>query len=286
MHYIHSLRFAFKSPRWAMNLLLVCVCSLIPIVGPIVLIGYFFEMIDSFLGLLKAKRLDGSDEGALNALPVDDYVAETYPNFQFDRFGEYLSRGIWPFLVGFIIHLIVFVLAIIFFIGGMILAGATVAGTPNADLKFAAMYVSFWLVYLSLMLIVGMVTLPIYLHAGLTGEFAAAFSLKFYRDFMQRVGKEVVLSQFFLALVSPPLYLVGALMCYFGMFPAMALLHYAQHHLEYQLYELYLQRGGEPLTRKSEGASPSVDEQRASEYILRPQDEIRASDGIRPEESW
>ncbi len=286
MHYFHAIRFAFKSPRWPMNLLLVCVCSLIPIVGPIVLIGYFFEMIDSFLGLVKAKRLDGSEEGALNALPVDDYVAENYPDFQFDRFGEYLSRGIWPFLVGFIIHLIVTVLAIIFLIGGMILTGVTVAGTPNADLKFFAMYGSFCLVYFALLLIVGMVTLPIYLRAGLTGEFAAAFSWTFYRDFMQRVGKEVVLSQFFLALVGPPLYVVGLAMCYFGMLPAMALLQYAQHHLEYQLYELYLQRGGQPVTRKIEGALPSVVEQRASEYILSPQDEIRPSDGIRPEESW
>jgi hypothetical protein len=290
MRYFHSITSLFQNPHWGRNLLLFTVCLLIPIIGPIVLIGYYFEMIDSFLGLLRAKSLDPSEvdeAGVMNVLPVDpQYADNTYPDFQFNRFGEYLYRGIWPFLVGFLFNLIVGVLSSAIFVGGMILVGVNYGGKPGMDATIIAIYGFCFLIYLFLLISVGILSLPIYVRAGITGEFAGAFSLKFYRGFMQRVGKEVVLANLFLAVVSPVITGVGLLMCYFGMFPAMALFQYAHHHLEYQLYQLYLERGGEPLVRKDERTDRLVGGKPSSEYILRPQDEIQSADRIRLEDQW
>ena len=79
MDYIASISDFFKSPKWMMNLLLGGVCVLIPIVGPIVVLGW---LITGFW----ARR---------------DENFETFPDFDFSHFGKYLERGLWPFLVTF-----------------------------------------------------------------------------------------------------------------------------------------------------------------------------------------
>ena len=43
------------------------------------------------------------------------------------------------------------------------------------------------------------------------------------------------------------LMIVGMLACYVGMFFTMPLAIFAWHHLQKQLYDLYLSRGGPPL---------------------------------------
>jgi hypothetical protein len=45
--------------------------------------------------------------------------------------------------------------------------------------------------------------------------------------------------------------LLGLLLCCVGTYPATALVMLAQAHLYLQLYELFLQRGGEPIPLKS-----------------------------------
>jgi hypothetical protein len=49
----------------------------------------------------------------------------------------------------------------------------------------------------------------------------------------------------------------GLLLCCVGILPATALILVAQYHLFYQLYELYLQRGGEPIPLKPLLPQPS-----------------------------
>src|SRR4051812_34948383 len=77
MNYIASISDFFKSPHWLMNLLLGGVCVLIPIVGPIVLLGW---LITGFWAR-------------------QNQAFETFPPFDFSHFGKYLERGLWPFLV-------------------------------------------------------------------------------------------------------------------------------------------------------------------------------------------
>lgn len=291
MHYLQSYRFVFKSPNWLTNLLLVAVCSIIPVVGPIVLIGYLFEVIDAFIGLRLARRIGKSrptseafGEQVTDALPVEgDYFLETYPDFNFNRFAEYLTRGIWPFLTRLIVGMIVVMFAVAFLILGMMIAGFA-ATNYDSPAIFFLIYALFWFVYVFLMLAMGILTTPIYLRAGLSCDFARSFSMTFYRDFMKRVGKEVVLAELFVAATGAVFTIVGLLMCYVGIFPAIALIQYAHHHLEYQLYELYLERGGEPVERKDKREQRYDDDESPSVRVRRPRTENRSTDVMRPEE--
>ena len=80
MNYAASVSDFFKSPKWMMNLLLGGVCVLIPIVGPMVVLGW---LITGFWAR-------------------QDENFETFPDFDFSHFGKYLERGLWPFLVAFV----------------------------------------------------------------------------------------------------------------------------------------------------------------------------------------
>ena len=82
MRYIDSYRFAFQSDNWQKNLLLTTVCVLIPVIGMMVLLGYLFEVIEF-------KHRQGDEK--------------PYADFDFDRFVDYLKRGLWPFLCGLVI---------------------------------------------------------------------------------------------------------------------------------------------------------------------------------------
>src|SRR5690348_1752019 len=116
MRYWQSYRFVFNHPNWSSNLLLASVCLLIPVVGQIVLIGYLFEVIDVLLrrqpatssGTVDETGEEALDAQVMDALPADDdLIVSPYPEFNFSRFSEYLMRGVWPFLVQFIVGMAV-----------------------------------------------------------------------------------------------------------------------------------------------------------------------------------
>src|SRR5204863_2869860 len=84
MNYTASVSDYFKSAKWMMNTLLAGVCVFIPFVGQIVIKGW---MITGFWGR-------------------DDDRPETFPDFDFNNFGKYLERGLWPFLVTLVAGLV------------------------------------------------------------------------------------------------------------------------------------------------------------------------------------
>jgi hypothetical protein len=293
MRYLQSYRFLFTSPNWLTNLLLASVCSLIPVIGPIVLIGYLFEVIDVLLRRRAVERLretsrstEAFGERVMDALPADDdEEADAYPDFSFSRFGDYLVRGVWPFLARLIVGMMVGIPAVVLLIVGIVM-GSVASAAANSTPVLVAVYAAFWIVYLFLMLIVGVLTTPLYLRAGLSADLGSAFSWTFYRDFMKRAGKQVVLVELFLGFTAALLFVVGLLMCYVGIFPALALIQYAHHHLEYQLYELYLERGGEPVERKEKPLGHYAEDQSSSLPAKRPRTDDRSTDIRRSDEEW
>ena len=288
MRYWRSYRFVFDSPNWPINLGLGAVCLLIPFVGQMVLTGYCFEIVEQ---LLRRRRLEGTADSAgervMDALPVDeDYASPASPDFTFNRFSDYLMRGVWPFLVWFIVGTVVGMAAVFFLIVGMAIAGLAAAGKSIGIL--IVLYGLFWIVYAFVMGVAKVLATPMYLRAGLSGDFSVAFSMDFFRDFMKRVGKEVVLAEAFLMVTGTALGILGLLLCYVGLFPAMVLMTCAQHHLEYQLYELYLERGGREVALKVEPAVEEDDEDREapSSHIRRPRPGERSTDIRREDGTW
>src|SRR5262245_27051671 len=109
MRYFRSYQFLFDSPNWFANLMLGLVCQMIPVVGPLVLLGYQYEMIEE-LHLSRGQR---------------------YPDFTFNRFMPYMIRGMWPFIVQMCVTMpLVFVLMALMF--GTFGLAAALASTQSA----------------------------------------------------------------------------------------------------------------------------------------------------------
>ena len=257
MRYLQSYSFVFGSCNWTTNLLLASVCVLIPVIGPLILIGYLFEVIDVLLGRRPwpaDKKSAYRSSEAITVQPVAPSTTESptrasgYPDLTFDRLGEYLARGVWPFLVQFIVSLPMGFIFGMLWVLGMMLVGLAAANHAGVAVLLVMLL---FVVYLLVIVATGLVLTPLYIRAGLMGDFASAFSMAFVRDFLNRVGKETLLAQLFLSATGLLLMLVGILACFIGTYPATALIIFAHHYLDLQLYELYLERGGTPVEAKA-----------------------------------
>ncbi len=231
MNYLASITDFFKSPKWATNLLLGAVCILIPVVGPLVLIGWHV--------------------GALfGARDHRDFVS--YPEFDFSNFGKYLERGLWPFLVSlaaaFIMVPLMWIIMIVPIMLIAVVAPEQHGHSSGAGEAVAAvvMVLMFVLIF-ALIMAANLILRPLMIRAAITQDFAKAFSFKFIKDFLSRVWLETVLSTLFLVVCAPFLIAAGFVVVCVGIYLAAGLMTFIQWHLDRQLYDLYLARGGEPV---------------------------------------
>ena len=104
-----------------------------------------------------------------------------------------------------------------------------------------------FLVYLLFIVGFMLVLKPFFLRSILTQDFAAAFNLRFAVRFLQLTWRECVLASLFLAVASWVLMIAGMMILCVGMYLAMGPVYYMMMHLDQQVYQLYLARGGEPV---------------------------------------
>ncbi len=227
MQYMRSLQFIMDRKNWMMNILMATLCLLsaqiIPIVGQIVLEGWLFNVIDS-----------------LHRDPEHKH----YPDFDFNQFTEYLSRGIWPMLVYLVAMVVIVPMMIVMYV--VIFVGA-LALLKSAPVLFVLLILVMLALILLVSVVISFVTIPASLYAGLSRGFDFNGMVAFVKDFNKRMFKELritVLVLFAAWLILPTLGLIAFCI---GAFVAEAALMMAQHHLQFQLYELYLQRGGTPI---------------------------------------
>jgi hypothetical protein len=76
-------------------------------------------------------------------------------------------------------------------------------------------------------------------------DIGAAF--QFTKSFWSTVGMKALSSWLVFVVLSLGVALVGMLACFIGIYPASALIQMASQHLHVQLYDEYLDRGGEPI---------------------------------------
>jgi hypothetical protein len=234
MQYTRAYRFLFDSPNWMQNVLFCTLCvlstQLVPVVGYLVLLGYVFEVVEFM-------QRNGRDTG--------------YPDFTLDRFKDYLVRGAWPFLVELVVMVpIVLVLLVVGAILSVLVIA--VAGKEAAPWLLVALYLLGMLSILAMSVALRVVLAPMLLRSGLMQDFKAGFATEFVKDFLRRVGKDLVFEQLFWVLTATLLTLAGLLFCLIGVYPAAALTTVAQYHLWWQVYQLYLQRGGKPIPLKEQ----------------------------------
>jgi hypothetical protein len=213
-----------RSGGWT-NILLITVCNFIPVVGPIVLMGYRAEV---------AVALD-RDPRLLR-----------HPQFDFGRFVEYLTRGVWPFLVSLIVALVEAPV----FLGVFFAVGVAAPNVPPA-LAIAAGLLAF-----ALIVAISFFSAPMIFHSELTGKLDLGGAFRFAADFLKRVGGQLFLAGLAYGFISIPVIVIGLLCCCIGVYPASSLVQMAWPHIMVQLYQLYLDRGGDPL----EEMLPNYDE--------------------------
>ena len=224
MQYTRAYQYVFEGKKWGENLLLSSICMLIPIIGPIVLWGYLSEVMHSLL----------RDE------------TRPHPDFDFGRFVEYLKRGVWPLLAMLVVMAVGVPLCVLamatIIIGAAIMEKVALLG----GLLFAAGV----LLHVALIILLSVLTVPLFLRAILTQDLGATFSWTFFIDFLHRTFWEIVLAWLFLSVTGTAIAIAGMCFCFVGVYPAMALVTFAQFDLYRQLYKLYLERGGTPIPLK------------------------------------
>jgi hypothetical protein len=217
MDYMRMITYVFENPNWFMTLLLGGLCSIIPVIGPIILQGYRYEVMISLLA---------AGGGG-------------YPDFDFGRFGDYLMRGLWPFLVTLACSfaLVPFYILIVL---------AAVAGGEKAGLLIGLMQMAMLVIMPAAMLILQ----PMLLRSALTLDFVQAFQVEWVKDFLKRVWIELLLSILFLGVASMVLVPLGLVACCVGVILVAPVLALAQANMLFQVYSLYLSRGGTPIPIK------------------------------------
>jgi hypothetical protein len=231
--------FPFSMPNALLTLLIGAAAQFVPIVGPMTFLGYAYDTIE---------RLHlGRDAASLD--------------FDFNRLGQYLMRGLWVFLVALIGGFVFVPVMLVAMYAPLIIGGiiaASVGGDAGAVIMIVAFIVMFVLFFAAQTALLTLIS-PLMLRAGLTQDFAQAIDIGFLRDYLGRVFWQAVGVQVVMLFISPIFMLAGFFVLCVGAYLAVAAVMLMQAHLQWQLYEIYLARGGEKIGLKPESpAMPPV----------------------------
>jgi hypothetical protein len=230
IEYLRSVRVVFEHPQWFQGLLLLALFMLIPVLSSPMLFGYLFEVTEH----LHLRR------------------SGPYPLFDVRRFAAYVTRGIWCYLIVNLIAANVIPIMVFFFDGSMIASMAIIQADRNVGGLVVAIGVPIVLtIFFALVLLLSVVLTPMYLRAGLTQDFALTFNFRWISDFVRKMWFESLLVNLFLWLAMLVVLPLGCLLFCYGFWLAWAMMVVASGHLNWQLYELYLTRGGEPIPLRS-----------------------------------
>jgi len=246
MEYMRSYQYIFENPDWIKTVLflgLLYIAAAIPMVGLVIQVlylGFQFEVIEWLL------RTQGRQ----------------YPTFDFNRFGDYLGRGIWPFLANLVASFVLFPVIYIGMFAGILVVGGVVsaAGEDAGPVIGFALGSVLFLAFMAISFPAMFVMVAMILRAGLSQDFASAFQFNWIFDFCKRMWLEMLLAGLFLMATGFVLSLLGLLALCVGLLFTMPLVLLSSAHLLYQLYVVYLSRGGMPVPIKltAQPAMPPV----------------------------
>jgi hypothetical protein len=231
LEYMRAFNFLFDHPSWMTILLMAGVCVLIPLIGQIVLIGYQFVLIEALL------RGDG----------------RTFPEFDFGQFTNYLMRGLWPWLAQLIGQFVAAIPIYILFFGGMMCFMGVISAAGDEAVAGVGMLVMMVFMFVGAFAACALMMLiitPMTIRAGLSQELGEAFKFGWVKDFIGRTWKEMLIFALVMMAGSVVLMMIGYAVFCVGALAAFAVIMMANAHMYYQLYELYLARGGEPVPMK------------------------------------
>lgn len=239
MQYGRVFGFVFESPNWLMNLVWTGLCALFSsmIVGTLILNGYQAQI------LIASAMQPGA----------------RYPDFDSNKIGDYLVRGLWVWLGLLISSIVVAFLAVIIVVPLVLILGLIISATsnPNDPSIVVVLLVMFGYVFfiMSIMVLAFAVITPVSIKVGLSGNLGEMFDLAWHFDFLKKMVFNIALGALFLMLINLLLSFLGMLLCFVGIFPAMGWFMMSQAQFHAQLYRMYLQRGGRPVPIQMIGAN-------------------------------
>jgi hypothetical protein len=171
-----------------------------------------------------------------------------------------LTRGLWPFLVSLVCSLVLFpVIYIGMILGVVIVAGIASAGGDNLGPILGTLFgIAGFIVFLAVVIAASVVLVAMVLRSGLAQDFGSAFQFDWIKDFIGKMWREILLAGLFLVATSFALEIVGILALCVGLFFVVPLVILAYAHVLYQLYVVYLSRGGQPVLPKSPMTQPAM----------------------------
>lgn len=220
--YMEPVGDVFNNPNWFVNILLSGIALIIPIIGGMVALGYVAEII----GARAYGRM------------------KTYPDFDFNRFGEYLTRGFWMFLVTFLTSLCFAPLGMV--AGGIM---AALQATDNEALMLLGFVIYFFSIF-AINLLSFFLMCPLVIRAGMLNDFAGAFDFGWIMDFIKKMWVEQLLGGIILYIFATFMMLVGCMAFCVGYIPAAGVVVIMSSLFIAQLYQVYVQRGGQGLPYK------------------------------------
>lgn len=158
-------------------------------------------------------------------------------------------RGLWPFLVyligsvvlGILFYAVMFGLTLFGVVAAAVL-GEKVAGGIVGLLTLLAL-----VGLLPLVLVGGLAVWAMALRSGLARDFATGFDYRWIVDFLRKMWLELLLAGLFLVVSALILEVLGLPALCVGILFVGLIFALAGVHLTYQLYGVYLARGGMPV---------------------------------------
>ena len=213
------------------NIMLCALCYLstqiVPIIGLIVMMGFFAEV---------HRRL-------VLRHP------EPYLRFDFSDLGNYLSRGVAPFVMYLALTLpfaiIGAIVAIAVLAGGA--AWAQGVGSDDEGLRMLAAFGVLGGVFMPMFVFWIVLTNSAMTRAELTGDLSKAFNLGAIWSYAAKTWKRVLVTTILMSILGVGLMVLGILACIVGVFVTTTIAMIAGMHVRWQIYNEYLLEGGEPI---------------------------------------
>jgi hypothetical protein len=225
-------RFAWSSPKWLQNVALVLCFMVIPVAGPLALLGWGCEVFQRL-----ARR-----------------HPHPYVDIDFGDFVHYLTRGLVPFVVGLAFQIPLFIGVYLSMAGIPIAAHLVQNGSEAAGwgVLAATAILGFFFWSYAIAVVNAAQT-----RAELTEDFGASFQLGRVFRYAHRTWLKHLAMMLVFVPLAIGLSLAGLVVFCVGVYFVAALLQVVALHLRWQLYEWTLVRGSEPIAIKPPQWIPS-----------------------------
>jgi hypothetical protein len=229
----------FKSPNWMMNMVWMFGCWLLSsiFIGGIIANGYLAGVAES--------RSGGK--------------SENWPDFDVDRFTDYLMRGLWPFLwnmiwsmaiamaVGIPILLTVFISNVL--VENKQETSAIIVGITGGAISVAL------LCFCTLCMTASMI------HSALGNDFMKGADIGWITSYVSKMGFTTVIVGIVFGLISMVMGAVGMLLFCVGILAVYPFIFLMMGDLVSQLHDIFVSRGGASAFGRQNNSSDIIDAQ-------------------------